>query len=167
MDQLEDKALLLKQYLREMEDELRQKKAQLARMEQTGRDLDHALAGRRQSLEQLETDLDLAVTREKDDIARMLIRKRRTLEAGCVRLQGRLERLREEQDGLVEVFENQTLQFEQLKVKAAAFQQTEENRRETPDVFDQAPHQWATPTEEEVELELLQRKEALQTGGGS
>ncbi len=168
MDQLEDKDLLLKQYLREMGDDLNQKKARLARMTQTGQEIERDLAGRRKTLEQLETDLNLSVTREKDDIARMLIRKRRTLEAGCVRLQHQLERLREELGGLAETLEQQTLQYEQLKVKAAAFhQQAEQNRAETPDVFDEAPFQWASPSEEEIELELLQRKEALNTGGGS
>ena len=168
MDQLEDKHLLLKQYLREMEDDLKQKKARLTLMGQTARDMERDLQERQQSIGRLEADLNLAVTRDKDDIARMLIRKRRTLEAGCIRLQHRLDRLAEEQGALQEKVERQTLQYEQLKVNATAFeQQAEQQRTDGSDVFDDAPLQWATPSDEEIELELLQRKEDLKSGGES
>ncbi len=168
MDQLEDKHLLLKQYLREMEDDLKHKRARLVRMEQDGQDLRRDLENRRQALGKMEEDLRLAVARDKDDIARMLIRRRRTLEAGCAGLQDRLDRLQEARNRLSETVGQQTLQYEQLKARADILhRQSRQDRNRPPDGFADSDWPWPAPSDEEVELELLQRKEALAPGGES
>jgi hypothetical protein len=83
MDQIEEKGLLLKQYLREMESALKEKQARQSQLHQSCRQIQRDL--RRQNLKRakLEKDLELAVRKDRDDIARMLIRKRRMLQAGC------------------------------------------------------------------------------------
>ncbi|MGD9249486.1 MAG: PspA/IM30 family protein, partial [Desulfobacteraceae bacterium] len=68
MDQMEDKGLLLKQYLREMESGLKEKEARLSQITQRFRHLESELSHRRQELRKMEEDLQLAVRREKDDI---------------------------------------------------------------------------------------------------
>jgi phage shock protein A len=172
MDQLEDKGLLLKQYLREMEASLEDKAGRLKRIEQAIRQVENDLAQREGEVQKLDNDLDLAVRREKDDIARMLIRKRRSLQSSCEQLKLQLETQTRENSSLSETLARQRLQYDQLKIKVAVFRQ-----QARPKGFDdilafedivapEGPTQaWRTPTEEEVELELLQRKEALQEGG--
>lgn len=166
MDQLEDKGLLLKQYLREMEDDLKQKAARLEQVTDTCRGIEKDLALRAQEIGKIENDLDLAVGREKDEIARMLIRKRRTLQGSCEHLQRQLDTMIEEKDKIARVLEEQQLEYERFKVEATAYcrqagQHPQQGTGAHPDAFTA----WQTPSEEEVELELLQRKEALRQGG--
>ena len=168
MDQLEDKGLLLKQCLREMEESLKHKESRLEQIAHTGEQIRRSLARHNEESLKLEQDLKLAVGKEKDEIARMLIRKRRTLQGGCGQLQRQLEALSEEQVQVAGTLEKQRLQYDQLKAKAAAFcRQAGEHRCEDPLGTMDGAFAWLTPSEEEIELELLQRKEAARKGGGS
>lgn len=93
MDQLEDRGLLLKQYLREMEESLDQKTRQMVALTERLDRLAAQVAHRSEEMQQLEPDLNLALAKEKDDIARMLIRRRRSLDAT-------IRHLKEQQDAL-------------------------------------------------------------------
>lgn len=168
MDQLEDKGLLLKQCLREMEIGLEEKETRLARMTRVRRQIAGDLTRHREDVQKLETDLDLAVRKDKDDIARVLIRKRRSIQGSCEQLVSQLENLTKEKDQLSEILSGQRLQYDQLKIKAAAFCQRSEQHdfEETMDAVDVSCG-WKTPTDAEIEIELLQRKEARQPGGAS
>ncbi len=166
MDQLEDKGLLLKQYLREMEASLEDKDNRLNRIEQVIRQAESGLGRREEEIQKLESDLDLAVRREKDDIARMLIRKRRSLQGSCEQLKLQIDALSREKNDLSETLARQRLQYDQLKVKVAAFGQQARSGGFDDILVEDSPSQaWGAPTEEEIELELLQRKEAMQEGG--
>lgn len=164
MDQLEDKALLLKQYVREMETSLQQKEAHLAQLRRTCEQIKNDLATRDKELEKIETDIELAVRKDKDDIARKLIRKRLTLQTDAQRLNAELEQLQEEEKRVAEILREQQLQYERLKVKAAAYCQHAEGQHA-------GSAEWMSPanrclaTDEEVELELLRCKEAFSQGG--
>ena len=166
MDQLEDKGLLLKQALREMEAGLKAKDKRLAHISGRCRQIERELSARREEIKKLEKDLDLAVSREKDEIARMLIRKRRMLQSSCDQLTGQMVELTEEQNALSETLGQQRMRYDQLKIKVAAFcQQTESKAfEEAAESIDPA-YGWKAPSEEEIELELLQRKEAIAQGG--
>ena len=166
MDQLEDRGLLLKQYLREMEDSLQQKTTRCEQLTEHCRQIRRDKERRVEEIDKLARDLDLAVAKSRDDIARMLIRKRRGLEAVCVHLQQQLDTLTEEQQDLERLLDRQRLQYDQLKIRAdsclrqAQARQCDEDLRgisEFRDVY--------ADTEEEIELELIQRKEALAQGG--
>jgi phage shock protein A len=168
MDQLEDKGLLLKQYLREMETGLEAKEGRLNRIESALRQAESDLDQREEEVQKLENDLDLAVRKEKDDIARMLIRKRRLLQGSCEQLKHQIEALTQEKSSLSETLSRQRLQYDQLKIKVAAFRQRA--RSEGFDgviAVDEPSQSWRAPTEEEIELELLQRKEAVREGGAT
>jgi len=168
MDQLEDKGLLLKQCLREMEESLKRKEVRLDQIARAGEQIRRTLARHNEESLKLEQDLELAVGKDKDEISRMLIRKRRTLQSACRQLQRQLDTLAEEQGQVAGTLEKQRLQYEQLKAKAAAFcRQAEEPRLEDSLETMDGAFAWLTPSEEEVELELLQRKEAARKGGGS
>lgn len=77
MDQMEDRDLLLRQHLRDMREELDRKESRLAGMlasrEDARREREH------RARESLEQDLELAIAREKDEIARTLIGKLKPL----------------------------------------------------------------------------------------
>lgn len=167
MDQMEDRELLLKQYLREMEEALVVKKTQLERLNAQQIQVARDLSIHRDKVGAMEEDIALAVTKEKDDIARMLIRKKYPLRQGVEGLATRLERLHAEIDVAEEAYTRQIAALEQLRQRAAAV----ENRRRadlelTPDRLGPGCLR-AAPSDEEIELELLQRKEALRAGRSS
>jgi phage shock protein A len=166
MDQIEDKGLLLKQYLREMESALKEKQARQSQLHETCRQIQRDFSHQNLEREKLEKELELAVRKDKDDIARMLIRKRRLLQACCDGMQRRLQRIEEEGTHLAEILNQQQLQYQELKVKAAEYCRWTEQRpfAEASEVMSEAGFS-SPPTEEEIEIELLQRKEALKQGG--
>ncbi|MGD9008700.1 MAG: PspA/IM30 family protein [Desulfobacteraceae bacterium] len=168
MDQLEDKGLLLKQHLREMEASLEDKEGRLNRIESAIRQAESDYDRREKEVRKLENDLDLAVRKEKDDIARMLIRKRRSLQGSCEQLKHQIEALTQESSRLSETLARQRMQYDQFKVKVTAFRQ--QARSEGFDdviAAERTSQAWHAPTEEEIELELLQRKETMQQGGAT
>lgn len=166
MEQLEDKSLLLKQYLREMETSLQQKHSHAAQLRRTCEQISNDLTVRAKEREKVEKDIELAIRKEKDEIARKLIRKRITLQTDGERLQAQLQQLQEESDRLSGVIDEQQRQYEQLKVKATAYCQQAELR-----TFESNSQAWAEPlgssliSDDEVELELLRCKEAFSQGG--
>jgi phage shock protein A len=168
MDQIEDKGLLLKQYLREMESALKEKQTRQSQLHQTCRQIQRDLSQQNLEREKLEKELELAVRKDKDDIARMLIRKRRMLQVCCDGMQRQLQRIEEEGAQLTEILNQQQLQYRELKVKAAEYCRWTEQRpfAEASEVMAESGFS-SPPTEEEVEIELLQRKEALKQGGAA
>ncbi len=168
MDQIEDQGLLLKQHLRDMEASLVQKETKLKKMGLAMDQAQHEYKKMQKECDNLELDLKVAIKKDKDDIARMLIKKLKPL----TRIQSdrcsHIDLLHRE---IVEFKKNigqQRLQYEQLKQKATEYfhgieKQNWENTW------------WSIPTgfrvhdlsAEEIELELLQRKEAIKGGAES
>lgn len=164
MDQLEDKGLLLKQYLREMETSLGYKERQIATLTQRLDRLSAQIGRHHEESGKLEQDLTLALEKERDDIARMLIRRRRTLESASRHIKAQIETLTQEKSRLAETLANQLLQVESLRAKADAYCCRLSDRQ----VDASTPYGPATavaPSDEEIELELLKRKETLRKGG--
>ena len=166
MDQLEDKNLLLKQYLREMEDSLQAKEEQLrqnaGRQEAIRRDLE----ARTREIDKIEQDLTLSLRKEKDDIARLLIRRQRGHAAVCGHLREQLRTLEEERQRLGRLLQEQRMQYDQLKVKATAHCTASEQRGfDDVRAFADDLRGGDAVDEQEIELELLRRKEALHAGG--
>ncbi len=165
MDQLEDKRLLLKQYLREMEAELDGKQRQLAAMSARLEHLRTRVRRHTDEMPRLEADLEQALIRERDDIARGLIRRRRSLEATVRHLDAQIVETTREKTHLAELIDHQQLQYETLKSGTDAY-----CRGPAADVFDKAAAAFpdartdADAGDEAVELELLQRKDALRKG---
>jgi phage shock protein A len=165
MDQLEDKELLLKQYLREMETSLVHKEQQLSTLAGRIDRLKSQIARHGEEIDKLEQDLILALNKEKDDIARMLIRRRRALESASHNLKEQMAAMKQAQTRLSEKLTHQHLQYETLSTRADTYCRQAGHR-----LFETAAnHQSGTiharaPSDEEIELELLTRKEALQKG---
>lgn len=162
MDQFEDQGLLLKQYLRDMEEALNQKEAKLARMTALRNQSQKEHHKYDQQYQTLDHDLTVAVQRGKDNIARMLIKKTNPLGSLCGELAGQVATLDEEILQFKEHLSEQRLEYEQLKIRSAEyFHRTERQAREK-DMLDIIPSNIPGELpEEEIELELLKRKESL------
>ena len=162
MDQFEDQGLLLKQYLRDMAEALNQKEVKLARKatlrDQTRKEHDKYY----RQYQALDHDLTVAVEKGKDDIARLLIRKTKPLGRFCDVLANRVASLDEELTQFKEQLSEQRLQYDQLKVRSAEYFHRTQIRARENDRLDIFPDQvQGELSEEEIELELLKRKEAL------
>jgi len=162
MDQLEDRGLLLKQHLRDMAEALNGKEAKLrkrtAHHSQGLRDL----AGYKQQWEALDQDVTVAVRKNKDDIARMLIRKMKPLENLSDELARHLKMLDEEMIELNRHLQQQRLKYEQLKYRTTEYLQKIQMQRWEKDVIDPVSNDgYEELADQEIELELLKRKDAL------
>jgi phage shock protein A len=164
MDQLEDKELLLKQYLREMETALQKKSERLQRMVDTCSIIKAGHAAAHREIEKLEKDLTLALRKENDDIAKLLIRKQRIQQKHCENQQQQLVTLEEEQKNLAHQIDEQRLKYETLMIKATTFCNRAErsNNNQSMDSSVTSPY---TIDEDEIELELMKRKESLAEKG--
>jgi len=162
MDQLEDQGLLLKQYLRDMEETLNLKDAKLAKKIALRNQIQKEHDKYDQQYRALDHDLTVAVQRGKDDIARMLIRKTKPLGSLCDELAGQVATLDEEISQFKEHLSEQRLQYEQLKIRSAEYFHRTEMRVREKDMLDIIPNNIPGElSEDEIELELLKRKEAL------
>ena len=163
MDQLEDQGLLLKQYLRDMEEALNLKDAKLAKKIALRNQVQKEHDKYDQQYRALDHDLTVAVQKGKDDIARMLIRKTKPLGSLCDELAGQVATLDEEISQFKEHLSEQRLQYEQLKIRSVEyFHRTEMQVRDKSLRNIMADSVAGEMSEEEIELELLKRKEALE-----
>lgn len=165
MDQLEDRGLVLKQYLRDMEKELDQKEARLNKMvvsrDQAQRE--HEKYAREAG--KLEQDLTVAIQKEKDDIARVLIKKLKSLNHHKEELGRHMETLDREIAHFQSCLHEQRLQHEELQLRSAEYFRGLERRQWEKTMSTMMPQDIVRePSEEEIEIELLQRKEAVKGG---
>ena len=162
MDQFVDQGLLLKQYLRDMEEALNQKEAKLARKIALRNQTQKEYHKYDQQYRALDHDLTVAVEKGKDDIARMLIRKTKPLESLCSELVDQMATLDEEISRFNKYLEQQRLQYEQLKIRSAEYFHRTEMQVRDKDILEIVPNSIPGElSEDEIELELLKRKEAL------
>jgi phage shock protein A len=162
MDQFEDRGLLLKQYLREMEEALNQKEVKLARKVALKNQAQKEHHNYDQQYQSLDHDLTVAVQGGKDNLARMLIRKTKPLGSLCHELAVRVATLDEEISEYKDHLSEQRLQYEQLKIRSAEYFHRTQMQGRQKDMLDIIPNNIPGElSEEEIELELLKRKEAL------
>ena len=163
MDQLEDRELLLKQHLREMEEILNRKEAKLRKMTAGHNQKQQDLADYRQQWEALDHDLTVALRKNKVDIARMLIRKMKPLENMSEELTRHLNALNEEMIQFKNHLKQQRLRYEQLKYRTTEYLRRTQMQQWEKDVIDPfSADGYDAPPDEKIELELLKRKEVLE-----
>jgi phage shock protein A len=162
MDQLEDQGLLLKQHLRDMEDALNAGAARLKRKIAARKQAQLELDKFRRQTEALEHDLGVAVKKNKDDIARMLIKKVKPLDDLHQDIAQHIRTLDEEIAALEEHLDQQHLKYAQIKHRTVEYCLQSRSRTQQND-FSEVPAATSSGglSEEEIELELLKRKEAL------
>jgi phage shock protein A len=165
MDQIEDKGLLLKQHLRDMQEELDRKEARLASMLGSRDETEREREKRSREYEALEQDLSLAIAKEKDDIARTLIRKLKPLAHHRDELGRHVQALDRDIAQFRTALDEQRLLHEQLRLKASEHMRRAERQQWEEAIAGTFPHGLcAEPAEDEVELELMRRKEAMKGG---
>jgi phage shock protein A len=165
MDQLEDKGLLLKQHLRDMQEELDRKDARLAGVLASRNETEREREQRSREVQALEQDLTLAIAKEKDDIARTLIRKLKPLAHHRDELGRHLQALDRDIAQFRTALDEQRLLHEQLRLKAAEHLRRTERQQWEETIAGTIPRGLcADPAEAEVELELMRRKEAMKGG---
>ena len=110
----------------------------------------------------------MALRKNKDDIARMLIRKMKPLENLSDDLTRHLEALNEEMTQFKTHLQQQRLRYEQLKYRITEYlRKIQLQQAEKKAVVPALADGYAGPADHEIELELLKRKEALEANNES
>ncbi len=159
VESLEDRALLLKQCVREAEIDLNRKRAELEALHDEEKRLRETQARREDEARALDEDVTLALAGGKDDLARFAIRRLLPRRREAKAAGARLEELGVRTRALAGRLAEQESQFESLRVRVRA-----ELARE-PEVG--PPCGWQGEplvADEEVELELLRRRRAAEGG---
>ncbi len=162
MDQLEDQGLLLKQHLRDMEEALNLKEVGLQKKIVSRKQVQQEHDQYQRQSETLENDLAVAIQKNKDDIARMLIKKVKPLNDLRDELARHIKTLDEEISRCKDHLAQQRLQYEQLKHRSVEYFHYTRAQEWQNDLSEIVPDgKYGELSEEEIELELLKRKEAL------
>ncbi len=160
MDRFENKSFLLKQHLREMEEALSRKDVALKRLQIVKEHREKRLARTHQETAALQKDLSIAFDGARDDMARFIIGKLKTLDPQKQALERDIHELERETGEIAQCLLKQRLEYERLKHRSMVYlnragretwQRTAPKRTGLafdPDVSD-----------EEVEIELLRLKE--------
>jgi phage shock protein A len=156
VESLEERSLLLKQYVREAELELNRKRARLEAVREEEKRLREACARREVEIRALDEDIVLALEGGKDDLARFAIRRLIPRRSEMTALAAQVARRVEEAQALAERVESQQAQLDALRtrVRADLVRGAEEP---------EAPPWLRKPVvaDEEVELELMRRRSAV------
>ena len=162
MDQLEDQGLLLKQHLRDMAEALRANEVKLNKMKIFRKQAQQEFDKYQQQSQTLEQDLVVAVRKNKDEIARMLIRKIKPLDSLRDEIADRIRNLDEDISYYRDHLDQQRLQYDRLKHRSIEFFHKAPMHGWQSDPAETVPNnKFGELSEEEIELELLKRKEAL------
>lgn len=162
MDQVEDKKLLLRQHLRDMEDELDKKAAGIRRMQT---EMKHAEAEKERivrAIQKTETDLEMALEKGRDEIAKFLIRKEKALKNKENALVTRMRETGENLGEMKDAYEKHKQTFETIRIQAETYFSKIPEKDADPFIHSHSGlTDFSEPSDEEVELELLRRKEAM------
>jgi phage shock protein A len=152
VESLEERGLLLKQYLREAEVEVDRNRARLESLGDETRALRESLDREEKAIGGLDEDISLALAAGKEDLARFAIRQLLPRRAEAAELAAQIERRQTEAATLAARVEEQQRRYEDLQLRVRA----DLGRRATADRSDWigAP----VVAEEEVEIELMRRR---------
>jgi len=152
MDRLEERTLLVKQHLREAELELGRKRARMSAIDEELVRLTEESRRCESRLSDLDADVDLALGRGEEDLARFAVRRLLPERATLRALHDRRAEFEVERERLGSRLTEQESAFESLRVRARA----RLARLEHDDEDETIPH--AAVADEEIEFELLRRR---------
>lgn len=154
IESIEERSLLLKQYLREAEIEVSRKHARLEALREEEKRLRETLERDEDELRSLDEDVELAMAGGKEDLARFAVRRLLPRREDAKALRAQIEQRDVEAQSLTERLAMQRAQLEELRARVRA----ELNRAP-----ERESGRWsvdAAVAEEEVELELLRRRQS-------
>ena len=153
VDALEDKALVLRQQVREAAAELDRKRCRIDALVAEDKDL-HAEAERiRARKTALEDDVELALAGDQDDLARYAIKKLLPLRHGIAEIERRLEALADERTDLEQRLAEQEAEFELLESRVKGYLARQSDSDGGVRAFTDL-----AVTDQDVELEPLRRR---------
>ena len=152
IESLEERSLLLKQYVREAEIELNDKRARLETLRDEEKRLHDAAVRCESEIASLDEDITLALGAAKDDLARFSIRRLLPLRSQLEALRAQCEQRREQGRALAERLAEQEKQFETLRARV----HTELTLASEPGAS--LTTRSGVVPEEEVEMELMRRR---------
>lgn len=159
VDALEDKALLLRQLVREAANEVARKRARLEGIDGETQSLEAEANRLEERAAGLDDDVRLALDGDKDELARFAIRRLLPLRRARKEIDARLATLARERTELEERLAEQEERLLELEGRVRGYlAQRAEREHEHP-----ISSEWSV-SDEEVELELLRRRTA---GGAS
>ncbi len=159
VESLEDRGLLLKQYVREAELELDRKRARCEALGAEAERLEKDIERFGAEIRAMDEDITLTLGRGKEDLARFAIRKLIPLRADVERSEARLVDVRAEHGSLGEKLGTQEQELETLKARARSYLASRPRDGEPGD-----PFAATVVSDEEVEMELLRRQRSAQKG---
>ena len=155
VDAVEDRALMLRQHLREAETELRHKRARAEALAAEEKELGEEAERLKARIEELDEDVNLALTSGKEELARFSIKKLLPLRQAVERARERRERVSSERQGLETKLAEQEKELQDLKLRARGYlARLGAEGQEDGSVVD------PVVADEEVEMELLRRRQA-------
>lgn len=162
LDQVEDKRLVLKQLLREMATDLEKTRGKLRRITASGEQArqDHDRHAR--EIDKLDQDIGVALEKKRDDIAAMLIRRQKNLLYHQDVLRHHINAMDLEISRLQDRIKSRQLDYEKLEIRADGYVKALEQGRwekTVEGVFPEYPEPLVS--DEEIELELMRRKEKV------
>lgn len=155
VESLEERSLLLKQYVREAELEVDRKRAALEALRDEDKRLREALARAEEESRSLDEDVTLALAGGKDDLARFAIRRLLPRRKEVTALRAELAKRAGEVRALGERLAEQETQLESLRTRVRAERASGAEISDSPTWLAEPP-----VADEEVELELLRRRGA-------
>lgn len=155
VDALEDKALVLRQQVREAAAELDRKRCRIDALVAEDKDLSAEAERIRERQEALEEDVELALAGDKDELARYAIKKLLPLRHGATEIERRLEALADERTGLEQQLAEQEAEFELLESRVKGYLARQGDETGGVRAFTDL-----AVTDQDVELELLRRQAA-------
>jgi phage shock protein A len=154
LDRIEEPAALLRQSIREMEEDLAHDEQRARLLEHEQRQLDARLADVERALRELAEQLDTCFDSGKDDLARTVIRRRLEAEQQRRILAGRRDALAGTRAGLGRRLDDNRRRLDAMRQKSELLADGEADRREDrwsgPDV---------TVRDEDVEVALLHERQ--------
>lgn len=154
LEQLEERDLLLKQHLRDAEIEVSHKRARAEALEEEQRRLREEIERLRACEARLDEDVELALSGEKDDLARFAVGRLLPLREARRALERRIGEVGGGRSRLAEQLDVQEQQLEDLRVRVRARLAEARPSRAA------APPPERRVADEEIELELLRRRRA-------
>jgi len=161
LEQLEERSLLAKQHLREAELELGRKSARCEALDDESRRLADEAERLRSEIASLDEDVELALSGDKDELARFSVRRLLPKQRALEDIVQRRAEISEEHARLGEKLEAQRAELDTLARRVAA-RLASEREGGTGGRPSEAP-----AADEEVELELLRRRRAVDVAPGT
>jgi phage shock protein A len=160
VDALEDKALVLRQHLRDAAAELDRKRCRVEALDAEGRELEKEAGRIARRIESLDRDVAMALAGDQEDLARYAIKKLLPLRHGADEVERRRAEAAEERAELGERLAEQEAEYQLLESRVQGHLARLEREREGGRAFGLE----LVVTDEDVELELLRRRPTAEGG---